>query len=92
MTTITVGSKECYFIRAKILKMNNRFKTKGNFIVPLISEISINYYYNNNVVPNKITCLNNTQTDIFHDIDFNSIETTIQPFKYLNTKHSEIYL
>lgn len=91
ITPITIGSKECYYIRAKILKMSNRFKTKGNFIVPLISEILINYYYDNNVVPNKITCLNNTQIDIFKDIDFNSSEASIEPFKYLSTKNSEIY-
>ena len=88
---ITVGSKECYYIRAKVLKMSNRFKTKGYYITPVISEISINYYYSDSVIPNLITCKNNTITETFTSADFNSESSTIEPFKYLKDKSTELY-
>lgn len=88
---VTVNSRESFYIRAKILKINNQFKSKGTFITPLLSEICVDYCYKNSVIPEKIICMNNTQKELFYGNDFNTPDVTIEPFKYLENKCSEVY-
>ncbi len=40
-----VNSAENYGIRARIIRMNNAYKTKGAYIAPVIGNFSINYSY-----------------------------------------------
>lgn len=91
---ITVNSKESYYIRAKIFRMNNQFKTRGYFISPVLNEISISYCYKDFVLPDKIICCNNTEKEIFYSRDFSSPQSKISfyPFKYLDNKYPEMYL
>jgi uncharacterized phage protein gp47/JayE len=89
---ITVNSRESYYIRAKVLKINNQFKNKGYFIVPQLNEINIGYCYKKYEIPDKIICCNNTNEEIFYKSDFNnSQKITVEPFKYLENKCSEVY-
>lgn len=45
MAPVYVGAAETYYIRARIRKMNNAFKTEGQYIVPVLSELSFQYEY-----------------------------------------------
>ncbi len=45
METVSVGSSEGYFIRARITKIRNEFDYYANYVSPLINEVSINYDY-----------------------------------------------
>ncbi|MBQ3104414.1 MAG: baseplate J/gp47 family protein, partial [Lachnospiraceae bacterium] len=42
---ILVNSAETYYIRARIVKLNNEFKTRGAYIVPVIGNFSLFYDY-----------------------------------------------
>ncbi len=92
MHTININAKECYYIRAKILKINNAFKTKGMYITPIVSEIAIKYHYENYALPSGVVCNNNLQEDTYNGREFNSKGSAIQPFKYLTNSYSEMYL
>ncbi|MBR7057698.1 MAG: hypothetical protein IKI35_03125 [Stomatobaculum sp.] len=41
LSMILTGSGEGYYIRARILKVNNAFRTAGQYISPVISDISV---------------------------------------------------
>lgn len=45
MEPVYVGAAETCYIRARIRKMNNTFKTEGQYIVPVLSELSFQYEY-----------------------------------------------
>lgn len=40
-----MGAAETYYIRARILKVNNAFKTEGYYVAPVLSQISFRYEY-----------------------------------------------
>lgn len=43
--SISVGSQEGYFIRARISKMRNQFDYYSNYVTPYINNVKINYKY-----------------------------------------------
>ncbi len=45
MSRIHVGSSESYYIRARILKVTNAFKTKGFYITPVLKNMRFDYAY-----------------------------------------------
>lgn len=85
IVSITVNSRESYYIRARILSLDNQFRTKGYYVAPVLSEITIDYCYREYVVPDKIVCCNNTveETAVKNDI--------IKPFRYIKDKYPELY-
>ena len=57
---ILAGSSETYYIRARILKVNNAYKTTGNYITPFISDVTIAYEYpTESISPEYMYCENN---------------------------------
>lgn len=44
---VLVNSTETYCIRARIMKMNNAYKTKGAYIVPVAGRVSLGYDFKN---------------------------------------------
>lgn len=40
-----IGAAETYYIRARVLKVNNAFKTEGQYVAPVLSQISFRYEY-----------------------------------------------
>lgn len=49
MSRIHVGSSEAYYIRARILKVTNAFKTKGFYITPVLKNMRFDYEYGSHV-------------------------------------------
>lgn len=45
MSPAYMGAAETCYIRARILKVNNAFKTEGNYVAPVLSQISFRYEY-----------------------------------------------
>jgi len=54
LSETSVASKNGFFIRAKITKINNQFSNYANYIVPLLKNININCYYKKPLKLNKL--------------------------------------
>ncbi len=60
--TILVNSTDAPCIRAQIIKVNNAFKIKGNYISPVIENTLFKYeYIKNEIIPQKLDILNNLE-------------------------------
>ncbi len=59
MSKIHVGGSEAYYIRARVLKITNAFKTKGFYITPVLKKISFDYEYGANYEKPEFLALEN---------------------------------
>lgn len=87
-----VDSQKGYFIRARILRVNNAYKIRGWYISPLIDNIMIAYKYNIPVLPQKIETTNN-MVNLTYDkkhVNDDSINLTI--VKRLELENNCVYL
>lgn len=92
MEKLTVNSRESYYIRARVLRLNNQFKNKGYFISPVVNEINISYFYSKYEIPEKIVCINNTEQEVFFRNHFNDYQdSAVTPFRYLKNDCPEVY-
>jgi len=63
ISPILVNAAESYYIRARLLKINNLYKIKGNYISPVLTNVSLSYDYGNTwLMPERITSTNNMET------------------------------
>lgn len=61
-----VNSKITYCIRIRVLKMNNFYKMKGNYIAPRVSFLKLRYEYNrNDIIPDCLILENNLEQEIY---------------------------
>ena len=59
---VLAGSGENYYIRARILKVNNAYKTTGFYVTPVISDVSIRWSYEGDgVEPEYLTSDNHLE-------------------------------
>lgn len=66
MKPILVNSQETCYIRARILKINNMFKTKGQYIVPVLGNTAFSYFYEKPYRhPERILLCNNLEQKEF---------------------------
>lgn len=66
MAPILVNSHETCYIRARILKINNLFKTKGQYIVPVLGNTAFSYSYEEPYRQPECICLkNNLEQNVF---------------------------
>lgn len=66
MQPVLVNSLESCYIRARIVKVNNAFKRKGAYVVPVAGDISLSYDYGNApLFPSRIVTENNMETESF---------------------------
>ncbi len=42
---VLINSKEAYYVRARVLKINNAYKTKGKYIVPVLENVTLSFDY-----------------------------------------------
>lgn len=66
MERILVNSTEACYIRARIMKINNAYKTKGAYIAPVAGRFSLGYDYEEApLTPVRIIRQNNMETQSF---------------------------
>ena len=60
-----VSSAENYCIRARIIRMNNAYKTRGAYIAPVAGNFSLSYSYEDNPLSPKVMfCRNNMELNV----------------------------
>ena len=65
---VLVNSMNACCIRARVLKMNNLYKMKGNYITPLVSNPTLQYQYiHNDLVPEVFMAENNMELVTFRE-------------------------
>lgn len=68
MTPILVNSCETCYIRARILKMNNLYKLKGQYIVPVLGNTTFAYsYLEDGRLPRLLGVSNNLEQSVFSE-------------------------
>lgn len=62
-----VGSVTSYSIRARVMKMANLYKMKGNYISPCVSRVRFKYEYRDNtIVPDRFVMKHNLEQYVYH--------------------------
>lgn len=89
---ILINATESFFIRARILKINNLYKIKGNYISPVMTNTSLSYDYGDIwQAPEHITSANNLET---MDMSFQDMLNLggFKPFSQTGLNQTAVYL
>ncbi len=93
MEKILVNSCESFFIRCRILKLNNLYKMKGHYIAPLIEGPSFAYEYTQGaVLPDYLYTVNNLREEIFTARDMKDGSSFFRPFQNIGEDRAALYL
>lgn len=66
MGRVLVNSTEAFYIRARIIKINNAYKIRGAYIAPVAGRFSLGYDYEEApLAPIRIVRQNNLETQVF---------------------------
>lgn len=88
-----VNSTNACCIRARVLKMNNLYKLKGNYISPLITNPRLSYeYVTNNLVPEYFSALNNLDTVCFEQYRMKVNEKDFRPLEGRQEEVTALYM
>ncbi len=86
---VLIGAVESYYIRARILRVNNVYKLKGHYICPVLDNTSFIYDYQGSpysILPEKIVTTNNMQTQFY-----TGGRQVIYPFFTTDQIHKTVY-
>ncbi len=90
---VLVNSCETCYIRARILKLNNMFKIKGKYIVPIIRNLLLSYHYPEIGKRPKLLMLENNLEKVFcRGGDLGSGETPIPLIAELPEQEKALYI
>lgn len=93
MEKVLVNSCESYFIRCRVLKLNNLYKTKGNFVTPFIEGPSFTYAYGEEAVePDILVAVNNLSEERYTAGDMRDDTVFFRPFQHIAENKAALYL
>ena len=93
MERIIVNSHDTFFLRARILKINNLYKTKGNFIAPALSETQFSYRYpDSGTMPLRVAWENNLHQESAPGVGWENRPAALNPFCLMEQKKRAVYL
>jgi len=88
---VLVNADTGYFIRARILKINNLYKFKGNYIVPLIEGLRFAYRYpDRGRLPELVLCENNLEPQLLENAFFRGGSAVFTPFSFLKEEQAAV--
>ena len=61
MERALIGAQETFFIRARILKINNLYKQLGNYVLPVVENIGLKYVYSSGKKAQSYRMINNLE-------------------------------
>ena len=92
ISPILINASESYYIRARVLKINNLYKIKGSYISPVITNLSLSYDYDEKwLAPEFISSSNNLETI---DMSFQDMLNLggFKPFSQTGLNKAAVYL
>ena len=92
MSQTFVGTQTGYYIRARILKAENMYKTKGWYMSPFIRNISFDYGYgDSSCLISDIDAINNLHKEDYDPASLNDYEG-FRPFRRAGAHERKVYL
>lgn len=89
---VLVNSGVGYFIRARVLRIKNLFKLKGNYIAPLIEGMRFSYHYpDRGRLPEAGVMENNLERQSLDRKFFRDSSAVLVPFSFLEEKRAALY-
>ena len=93
LTPVLAGSGENYYIRARILKINNAYKTMGYYVAPVISDVSISWAYTeDSVEPEYMTTENHLEEHLINIRRERLAKRTLAPVRAAEDNRPAMYL
>lgn len=88
-----INSLFSYYIRVRILRVNNAFKLKGHYISPVISYLQLQYEYRNNgEVPDYMISIHNKEKIMYKKNQMINSKKGISLVQGLEEKKKTLYL
>lgn len=89
---VLVNAETGYFIRARVLKINNLYKLKGNYIVPVMEGLRFAYHYiGRGRVAELVLTENNREPLLLESNYFRSGDGVFAPFAFLGEERAAVY-
>lgn len=89
---VLVNANTGYFIRARVLKVRNLYKLKGNYIVPRMEKLRFSYRYTGRGrVPGRLLLENNRETQCLEGSYFRGGDGVFTPFAFLEEERPALY-
>lgn len=92
MEPILINASEAHYIRARITKINNLYKMKGNFITPCMGNIFLQYRYDTRPVEPKLLLTENNRERKEYRFFTRGASEKIVPFYGLTEEVQTLYL
>ncbi len=93
MEKILIGATDSCFIRCRVLKLNNLYKTKGFYVTPLIEGPYFAYEYTRGaVLPDDLYTVNNLTQEAYQAGDLRDGSRFFRPFQTVEDERSALYL
>ena len=87
------GSGENYYIRARVRKVENEFRTSGQFLSPVISGMTVSYRYpDGGREPEFLFCENHLEAELLNPKRERQAGRTLQPVKPAVDTRPALYL
>ena len=89
---VLVNASTGYFIRARVLKVKNLYKLKGNYIVPRMEGLRFSYRYaNRGRIPVQVAVENNRESALLDGAFFRGGESLLTPFSFIGEERCALY-
>ncbi|MBR1629393.1 MAG: baseplate J/gp47 family protein, partial [Lachnospiraceae bacterium] len=88
MTSVTVGAIDTFYIRARIRKVNNLFKLRGQYILPLLENVGLFYAYRAPLYAEQVLLHNNADWQEIRQ----GASPSFLPFVQMGQEHASMYL
>ena len=93
MVPVLINSCESYYIRARIVKINNLYKNKGYYVAPILSDTVFSYDYAKNLqTPQWLYMENNLESEMIEYSSPAARPEYIRPFKPLDIRETAVYM
>lgn len=89
---ILINACEAFYIRARVTKVNNLYKMKGNYISPIMGNISLQYQYDTKPVEPEVLFTKNNRERKQYYFHKQGERQKITPFYGLTEKTQTLYL
>lgn len=89
---VLVNASTGYFIRARALRIQNLYKLRGHYIVPVMEGLRFAYHYDGHgPVPEALQMENNRETRAFSGSALRGEAAVFQPFSFLEEEGCALY-
>ncbi|MCC8027218.1 MAG: baseplate J/gp47 family protein [Clostridium sp.] len=93
MEAMTVNSLNSFYVRARVIKVNNLFKTKGAYITPILEDTMFQYdYTGREVLPEGLVGVNSLETRNLSEAGPLREHAVCRPFTGTETNCHTLYL